>query len=138
MKLTIREISLLEEVGVRQIQRYISEGYQGHVLKAVRVGKRFLIEEADYRQWRIDCGFDQPQPEPKAPPQVEVLSPEPIAEPAPRLPAHLAPANPGGPITNCPHPSSGNWPHPDALGKYYEEEAQKEQEQYRRGDRNAD
>ena len=138
MTLTIREVSLLEEVGVRQIQRYVSEGFQGHKLKAVRVGKRLLIDEKDYRQWRVDCGFDQPAPEPKGPPQVEVLSPEPIPEPAPRLPAHCTPACPGGPLTNCPHPTSGNWPDPDALRRHYEEEARTEQERYRRGDSDAD
>lgn len=122
MKLTIRELAILEEVTKRQILRYCNEGYQGHVLKASPVGNRLLVEERDYRQWRIDCGFDHAQPEPKPEPQhqVETIAPEP--EPTPIGPsARLRPSDPNAPLTNVPYAHSSNWPAPEVLREHYEE-----------------
>lgn len=123
MKLKIREIAILEDVTKRQVLRYCNEGYQGHVLKTVKVGNKLLVDEGDYHEWRLACGFDEPQPEPKPQPQVEVV-PDPEPEPLPSArPAHCRPACPGAPLTNIPTPLSGNWAHPDAIREHTERAA---------------
>jgi len=129
--MTVKEIAEREQVGERQIQRYIAQGYKGCKLPAVRVGKSFQIAEQDYKAWRVACGFDtvvEAQPVPCAAPQVEA-----IAAPAPcaAYPPYPLPADPSGPITNAPHEHSSNWPHPLACQEYMEEQARKMKAQLR-------
>ena len=135
---TIKEIAEREGISERQAQRYCREGYKGHVLPAVRVGKSFQIAEHDYRAWRVLCGWEEAQP------QVLPTEGRTPADPAasgstnPAVPAFTErsatfppwpmPACPGGPITNVPHPSSGNMPHPEACRIHAEDELRKLQQ----------
>jgi hypothetical protein len=124
---TIQEIARIEGISERQAQRYCAEpGYKGCVLKATRKSRAFVIELEDYRAWRVECGFDflpQQDAVPEAPRVRDELVPEPVA-PRP-YPPYPQPANPGGPITNIPHPTSGSMPHPQACADYMLEQAKK-------------
>jgi hypothetical protein len=138
--MTVSEVAALEQVSTRMIQRYVSEGYKGNKLPAVRVGKSFVIAENDYKRWRIACDFAQPEPIPepgggspqgRTPSQVEVIAP-----PAPTYPPWPLAADPNGPITNAPHEHSSNFPHPEACRIYMEEQLRKQQIQIRGEDEN--
>lgn len=138
--MTIQEIAEREEVSERQVQRYVREGFQGHVLKATKVGKAYHVEEGDYCQWRIDCGFEQPDTVKEsltAPSSPDDEHPAPdanlAARPAsaanlaalPPYPPYPLPADPNGVPTNAPHPHSSTWPHPLACEDYMRSEAAK-------------
>jgi hypothetical protein len=133
--MTIQDIVEREQVSERQAQRYVREGFQGHVLPSVKIGKAYHIEETDYAAWRIACGWEQPQPEAIPIPQVTVtpaptanlaVHPAPCAEyPDPEPASMFRPATVDGPLTNCPHPASSNWPAPQTCEQYLQREAQK-------------
>jgi len=138
--MTIQEVAEREGVSVRQAQRYCrAPGFLGHVLKAAKVGKAFHIEESDYRQWRIDCGWEQAKPVAvAAPPVPQVPQPEEAAallrpvRPAPAYPPYPLPADPvNGVLTNAPHERSSNHPHPLACEDYMRQEAENLLEKYR-------
>ena len=44
--MTVKEVAELERVSPRMVQRYISEGYKGCKLPAVRVGSLFRLQRA--------------------------------------------------------------------------------------------
>ena len=82
--MTVRDIAASEQTTTRTIQRYITVGFGGHKLPAVKLGNAYSVTEEDYRQWRIDCGFDAMvaaevvrRETPVEIPQVEVIAPEP-------------------------------------------------------------
>ena len=134
--MTVKEVAELERVSPRMVQRYISEGYKGCKLPAVRVGKSFQVTESDYLAWRVLCGFAQPEPQP----QVSQVSSEESSEQGtpqeaggfhPAYPPWPQPADPNGPITNAPHEHSSNFPHPEACRIYMEEQLRKQQIQIR-------
>jgi hypothetical protein len=136
--MTVQQIARLEGVTARQIQRYCSEGYQGNKLPASRIGKAFVIEEVDYRQWRRQCGFEPAEliPEPQQPqPQVSVSQPEeslqPIAPPAPMFPPWPMAADPHGQLTTTPSEHSCNFPHPLACEQHRQEQLRKQIERLR-------
>jgi hypothetical protein len=144
--MTVKQVAELEQVGERQIQRYISEGFQGHKLPATRNGRSFSIALDDYKTWRIACGFDEVQipqvspPEPvgesagRSSPGEEGTPAAPPADPT-ELPAPCAAlfppwpqaADPNGPITNAPDENSSNWPHPEACRIYMAEQLREQQ-----------
>ena len=126
--MTVREVAEREQVSTRMVQRYIAEGFQGHLLPAVRIGKSFSIAESDYHAWRVLCGFEQPEPQPELQPrQVEVIAPVPI----PAFPPWPQAADPAGELTNGPAPHSRNWPHPLAVEAHRAEQLRKQQMQIR-------
>jgi hypothetical protein len=145
--MTIQEVAEREGISQRQAQRYCREGFKGHVLPSVKLGKAWSIDPKDYAAWRVACGFEQAQPE--APPQVAVTASPGDALPASDSPgeAHPSPASPGdappayppypmpadphGVLTNAPHPHSCNHPHPLACEDYMKQEAAKLIEKYR-------
>ena len=134
--MTVKQVAASEGVSERQIQRYISQGFQGHILPAVRVGKAFQITEADYRAWRVACGFDaaiEAQPVSSCSVPNRLAGVDSCERPAPSAayPLYPHPACPGGPITNVPHPTSGNMPHPLACRDYMQEQARKQKAQIR-------
>ena len=144
--MTIQDVARNEGISERQAQRYCrAPGYKGHVLKAVRIGRAFVIAAEDYKSWRIECGFDflphpgGSEPAPLTPadpaavtPQILGGFPEPgPISPGPSYPPYPLPACPGGPITNVPHPSSGSMPHPQACADYFAEQARKMKAQMR-------
>jgi hypothetical protein len=128
---TVREVAALEQVSTRMVQRYCREGFQGHILPSIRVGKSLVIAESDYRAWRIACGFEQPEPEP----QPQVSQPEeslqPIAPPAPMYPPWPLAADPHGELTNGPSEHSRNWPHPLACEAHRAEQLRRQMERLR-------
>jgi len=147
--MTIADVARLEQISERSAQRYCREGFQGHVLPAVKAGRSFSIAESDYRQWRRDCGFDETPAEPAAlppaPPDGAPASSFSEAHPVPgapgeapcaEYPPYPKPADPHGVLTNCPNEHSCNWPHPLAVADHMRHEAQKLVEKYR-GDSNA-
>jgi hypothetical protein len=120
--LSVHEISVLEQVSDRQVQRYISEGFKGqHKLSASRVGKRLVVAAEDYTAWRIACGFEQPEAQPKPAQPVPQVSPP--AEPRPEPETMFRPANANGVLTNCPHPNSSNFASPQTCREYLENAA---------------
>lgn len=139
--MTVKQVAASEQVSERQIQRYIAQGYKGCKLPAVRVGRSFQIAEADYKAWRVACGFDTTE----ALPQVSASEPDSGAHPAPAskpesgphpapcaaYPPYPLPADPNGVLTNVPHEHSSNWPHPLACQEYMEEQARKMKAQLR-------
>jgi len=131
--MTVREIAELEDVSVRMVQRYISEGFQGKKLPAMRVGKSFQITEADYKQWRIACDFERPESEPQ--PQVSQVgsedSSDPIAPPAPSFNPWPMAADPHGQLTTTPSEHSCNFPHPLACEQHRQEQLRKQIERLR-------
>lgn len=135
--MTVQEIAKNEGVDERSIQRYISQGYKGHKLKATRVHRAYVITLDDYRAWRIACGFNEPEPQPAISTQPQ-LSVEPeksaAAPPAPPLPTYppwpMA-ADPNGELTNGPSEHSRNWPHPLACEAHAAEELRKQQDRLR-------
>jgi hypothetical protein len=137
--MTVPDIAASEQTTTRTIQRYITVGFRGHKLPAVRLGNAYSVTEEDYRQWRIDCGFDVALPVEvlrREIPQVKVIAqpvapePEPVA-PEPKTPCKVAqayppypmPADPHGVPTNCPHPHSCTFPHPKAVADHLREVA---------------
>lgn len=133
--MTIQEIAQREGISERQAQRYVREGFQGHILKATKVGKAYHVDEGDYAAWRIACGFEQPRSEESSePPASPSRDAHPAAgssaDPVPPYPPYPMPADPHGVITNCPHPHSCNFPHPLACEAYMKQEAQKLVEKY--------
>jgi hypothetical protein len=132
MNISVKDIAVISNVSPRQVQRWISEGYQGHKLPAQRTGKRFVVSDTDYALWLIATGLDQPEPAVGA-----VVQPIPQAEPesTPRVdtpwPPYPQPADPHGVLTNAPHERSSNWPHPAACEQYMKNEARKLAEKYR-------
>jgi hypothetical protein len=137
--MTIKEIARNEGVDERSAQRYVTAGYKGHRLPATRTKRgAFVITLDAYRTWRIACGFNEPEPvaQPEAvsaQPQVSapVESEEPAAAPAPKYPPWPMAANPRGQLTNGPHESSRNWPHPRACEAHAAEQLRKQQERLR-------
>jgi hypothetical protein len=117
--LSVREIATLEQVSERQVQRYISEGYRGEIkLVASRVGKRLVVAGEDYKQWRILCGFDQPEAQPTPAPKPQVSKP--AAEREPEVKSMSLPANVNAPLTNVPTAQSGNFASPQTCRAYLE------------------
>jgi hypothetical protein len=145
--MTVTEIARLEEVSERQIQRYISLGFKGHKLPAAKTRRAFVIDETDYRAWRVDCGFDfLPQPEapeapgdadpvPSAPKLGALTEPGEIPPASPRearpYPPYPQAADPHGVPTNVPHEHSSTMPHPLACRDYFEAQARKMKAQLR-------
>ena len=137
--MTVQDVAEREGISERQAQRYITEGFQGHKLPAVKVGKAWSITDADYAAFRQACGWET-QPEPIIP-QVEVIAPQvapqivdpaPCAEhPDPEPPSMFRPATVDGPLTNCPHPASSNWAAPETCQAYLQREARKLVAKYR-------
>jgi hypothetical protein len=155
--MTVQEIAQLEQVGERQVQRYITQGFKGRIkLPAIRVGRSYVIAETDYKVWRIACGFDTAAPAVAPMPQVTSCSPgsgdqevtrllSAIAEasvieaqaqqytPAPPpYPPWPFPADPNGELTNAPAPHSRNWPHPLAMQDHMQAENRKLRQRYGR------
>jgi hypothetical protein len=140
--MTIQDVARSEEISERQAQRYCrAPGYKGHVLRAVRVGRGFVIAESDYKSWRLESGFDfLPQPDgAESAPIGRSTAVAATADPAvpnkcadcatvlrPTYPPWPQVANPGGPITNVPHPSSGSMPHPLACEDHMREQQRKQ------------
>ena len=128
MNLTVREIALMHGVSERQIQRYVSTGYQGIKLPAQRTGKRLTITDTDFALWLIKCGFEREPAVVAKPaiPQVSAPVPE-IAQPdpAPAFPEWPRPADPlHGVLTNCPHERSCNHPDPRAVAAHMQLQAE--------------
>lgn len=122
--LSVHEISVLEQVSDRQVQRYVSEGFKGqHKLPAVRIGKKLVVNSEDYVAWRALCGFEQPEAQPVPAQPVPQVSPP---SPVPTEPETMfRPANANGVLTNCPHPQSGNWASPQTCKEYLEDAARR-------------
>jgi hypothetical protein len=140
--MTIQEIARLEQVTPRQIQRYCRIGYKGHVLPATRKGRGFVIEESDYRAWRVSAGFDflPQQDAPERSTHADHASPaesadhiEPTSpgEARPSYPPYPQAADPHGVPTNVPHEHSSTMPHPQACADYFAEQARKMKAQIR-------
>jgi hypothetical protein len=127
--LTVKQVAESEQISERQAQRYCrAPGYKGHVLKAVRVGRSFIIAVEDYKSWRLECGFDfLPQQDATARAEVPVPDPEPVSprDTRPSYPAYPQCADPNGVLTNVPHEHSRNMPHPQACADYFAEQARK-------------
>ena len=128
--MTIQDIARSEEISERQAQRYCrAPGYKGHVLKATRRGKGFLIQESDYRAWRLECGFDfLPQPDAaseKTTPAKPVPKPVRACPCSAILSALPAGSGPERTTNECTRPTSRNWPHPLACEAYMQEQARK-------------
>ncbi len=136
--MTPLEIGKIEGVSTRTAQRYITQGFAGHKLPAVRLGQGYSVDPKAYAAWRILCGWDKAQPAPRPAPkvvQVEVAA-QPIAVPARPAPAPtFRPwplcADPNGVITNCPHEHSCSHPHPLAVKAHEEAEARALRMKYR-------
>jgi hypothetical protein len=124
---TIAEIARIEGVTERSAQRYVTVGFKGNKLPAVKLGRTYRIAVEDYRAWRLECGFDF-LPQQDAVPEVPRVRQDKVpATVAPKpYPPYPKPANPGGPLTNIAHPSSGNMPHPQACLDYIREQARKQ------------
>jgi hypothetical protein len=135
--MTIQEIAKREAISERSAQRYVTVGYKGHVLKATRMRKAFVIAEDDYKLWRLECGFDfLPQPAGSEPPpsavdvvrnRTTVTTPAvPAADSAARLSfeeikrRYFSPDRIGGPITNVPAFGSGSMCSPSTAKLYHE------------------
>lgn len=132
--MTIADVARSEQISERQAQRYCREGYQGHVLKAVKLGKSYSISELDYRRWRQECGFDVlVEARPAEVVQVEVIAdpPREIQAPAPSFRPWPMCADPAGPVTNAPHERSSNWPHPLAVEQHSAELLREQQRKIR-------
>ena len=124
--MTVAEIAKLEQVSPRQIQRYCSVGFQGHILPTAK------IAEQDYREWRIACGFEQAAAALAVPSTESVERPYVSQDEAPAPCAVLFPpwpqcANPNGELTLAPHEHSRNWPHPLACEEHRKDELRKQQ-----------
>jgi excisionase family DNA binding protein len=136
--MTVQEIAKLEQVGERQIQRYIAQGFKGRFkLPAVRVGRSYTVAESDYKAWRIACGFDTPAPAVEPMPQVSAIAEPAVIEAAapeytPPYPPWPFPADPNGELTNAPAPHSRNWPHPLAMQDHMQAETRKLRQRYGR------
>jgi hypothetical protein len=139
--MTVQEIAKLEQVGERQVQRYIAQGFKGRFkLPAVRVGRSYTVRETDYKVWRIACGFDTAAPVVAPIPQVSAISEASVIEaqaqqytPAPPpYPPWPFPADPDGELTNAPAPHSRNWPHPLAMQDHMQAENRKLRQRYGR------
>jgi hypothetical protein len=128
--MTIAEIAQREGVTERSAQRYITVGYKGTKLPAVKMGRTYSIAVEDYRAWRVQCGWDfLPQQDvvPEVPKvRQRELTPavESVALPKP-YPPYPQPADPNGQLTTTPHPHSRNMPHPQACADYIAEQARK-------------
>ena len=147
--MTIQDIAKLEQVSERSAQRYVTVGFKGIKIPAVKAGRSFSIDPADYKAWRIACGFD-PAPAVQKVSQVSAPPAEPAAVLRPvDAPSNLPeiaefafrpyplPADPNGVLTNGPHPHSCNHPHPLACEAYMKREAEKLVAKYR-GDPHAE
>jgi hypothetical protein len=131
MALTVKDVAQREQVSERQIQRYVREGFKGHVLPAVRVGKSFQIEETAYKQWRIACGWDQPEaPEDVGRTSTSIVSQDEVIA-APQYPPWPHCADQNGELTTGPSEHSRNWPHPLAVEAYNAELRRKQQQPLR-------
>jgi hypothetical protein len=153
--MTIQDLARSEGISERQAQRYCrAPGYKGHVLPATRKGRGFVIEESDYRVWRVECGFDF-LPQQDAPgrstaavsateepggippgcttPQILGGFPAPGGSepPGPTYPPYPQAADPHGVPTNVPHEHSSTMPHPQACADYFAEQARKMKAQIR-------
>jgi hypothetical protein len=140
--MTIQDVARNEGISERQAQRYCRAGYKGHVLPATRKGRGFVIEESDYRAWRVECGFDFLPQQDAAPgrstpavsataqaggfppgyPDAEPVSPR---DTRPTYPPYPQAADPHGVPTNVPHEHSSTMPHPQACADYFAEQARK-------------
>ena len=128
--MTIAEIAQREGVTERSAQRYITVGYKGTKLPAVKLGRTYLIALEDYRAWRLQCGFDflpQQDAMPEAPKVSQGKLIAPPADPAVLrpYPPYPQPADSNGQLTTTPHPHSRNMPHPQACADYIAEQARK-------------
>jgi hypothetical protein len=143
--MTIQDVARNEGISERQAQRYCrAPGYKGHVLPATRKGRGFVIEESDYRAWRVECGFDflpQQDTAPERSTHADHASPAESAddiEPtspgearSPAYPPYPQAADPHGVPTNVPHEHSSTMPHPQACADYFAEQARKMKAQIR-------
>jgi len=124
-ELRLRDIAVLEDLTLRQVQRWIRAGD----LCSFISGKGRMVRREDYLAWKQKReALKQPKQGQVAP----VAAPEPTREeilprtaPEPREdsslpPAIFRPANPGGPLTNVPHPTSGNMPSPETVREFAE------------------
>ena len=68
--MTPLEIGKIEGVSTRTAQRYITQGFAGHKLPAVRLGQGYSVDPKAYAAWRILCGWDKAQPAPRPAPKV--------------------------------------------------------------------
>jgi hypothetical protein len=152
--MTIQDVARSEGISERQAQRYCrAPGYKGHVLPATRKGKGFVIEESDYKAWRVSAGFDflpQPDGAESAPPtsgfvrrrdetQEDPAAPDPEPEgsepPRPSFAElqrrYFSPDRVGGPITNVHAVGSGTMCSPETCREYMEACAERMKRQLR-------
>lgn len=148
--MTIQDVAQHEGISERQAQRYIKLGFQGHILRATKVGKAWSIDTKDYKTWRVSCGWETAAP--ASPKDARPASTAPGAQhPAPAtnldarpvttspgdtLPAYPPwplPADPNGELTNGPAPHSRNWPHPEAMKQHSEAQARNMKARFFRG-----
>jgi excisionase family DNA binding protein len=126
-ELRLREIAALEGVSLRQVQRWVRKG---ELCATVIRGRERLVKREDYLAFvgKVEAtaqqGENLPQaaPEPSGAKSPLIPAPEPSAPGAER-PAIFRPAMAGGPLTNCPHPCSGNMPSPETVREFTEREA---------------
>lgn len=152
MRLTLPEIAQILDVNVRQVQRYVADGFHGHRLPALKQGHTKTVAAEDFESWLILTGLDKRNPdrEPGTPepstngvlseylqdverPESEPtgketcqFEPEPSGTNSCHLPApesHCRPAVQGGPITNVPDARSGSWCSPAAMQKHLQQNA---------------
>jgi hypothetical protein len=136
--MTISEAARLQGVSTRHMLRYITVGFKGHKLPAIRMGKKYFIVDDDYRQWRQQCGFDVAPGGSPGDPRLASVSPG-DTHPAstapgashPAYPPFPLPADPRGVLTNAPHEHSCNHPHPLACKAHFEEQARLQKERLR-------
>jgi len=144
--MTITDIAELEQVSVRSAQRYVTEGYKGIKIPAVKAGRSFSIAESDYKAWRVLCGFDETPavvaalppasgrsgnfPEGALPDEASSTPGVQRTAPCAEYPPYPLVADPHGVLTNCPSEHSCNFPHPLAVQDHMRHEAQKLVEKY--------
>lgn len=145
--MTIQDVAQHEGISERQAQRYVKLGFQGHILKATKVGKAWSIDTKDYKTWRVLCGFEQPEVEPQVPAPSSPRDERPASAPLdgvhpasvtnlvahPTYPPWPLPADPNGELTNGPAPHSRNWPHPEAMKQHSEAQARNMKARFFRG-----
>ena len=136
--MTVADVARLEGVSERSAQRYCTVGFKGHVLPSIMTGKARSIDPADYKAWRVLCGFDPAALDVRGSspntPQEEVtadLRTPQIQVPATSFRPWPLCADPAGPVTNAPHEHSSNWPHPKAVEQHRAELLRQQLSRYR-------
>jgi hypothetical protein len=135
---TVQQSAKLEGVSARAVQRYCKDGFQGKILRAVKLGRSLQIAEQEYKLWRVACGFapgssEEPHPVPSAPDavRIEVSQDEAPAPCAALFPPWPQCADPNGVPTNVPDPHSCTMPHPLAVEAHRAQQLREQQIRYR-------